>query len=169
MSNENGLEIERKFLIVMPDIAELSGIAGAEVSEITQTYLLAEPEVADRVRKRSYESKVVYTRTVKKRVSGMSAFEDEKVISEEEYTQLLVNADKSKIPVKKTRCAIPFKGHILEIDIYPFWHKQAVLEIELDSEQDTYCIPDYLKVIREVTGNRAYSNRALSGVIPDED
>ena len=83
--------------------------------------------------------------------------------------QVQVIIIKKKNKIKKTRYAIPIDHHIAEIDIYPFWKKQAVMEIELKSEDDSVTLPDFVEVLREVTGDRTYSNNALSKSVPAED
>ena len=162
-------EIERKYLIEMPDDALLTQEPGAEKSAIVQTYLTSPEGVTERVRRRDYGDRVVCYHTIKKRLSAMSAFEDESVISEAEYESLLTRTDKNKTPIIKTRYAIPHAGHVAEIDVYPFWKHQAVLEIELESEDTVVPFPPYLTLIREVTGDHAYSNNKLSVKIPEED
>ncbi len=69
----------------------------------------------------------------------------------------------------KTRYCIPYENHILEVDVCTFWKKQAFLEIELDSESEEYKIPDYINIIRDVTQNGEYTNKALAKLIPPED
>ena len=162
-------EIERKFLIAMPDMDVLRAQPGFGSSHIVQTYLVNPDGFTERVRMREYADRTVYYHTLKKRLSAASAYEDESEIDTTEYTSLLRRADTAKTPINKMRCTIPFKGHVCEIDIYPFWRKQAVLEIELSGEDEAYSIPSCIRVIREVTGNHAYSNNALSLVVPDED
>lgn len=162
-------EIERKYLIEMPDDALLMEQPGAEKSAIVQTYLTSPEGVTERVRRRDYGDRVVCFHTIKKRLSAMSAFEDESVIDEAEYESLLTRADKNKTPIIKTRYAIPYAEHVAEIDVYPFWKYQAVLEIELESEDTVVPFPPYLTLIREVTGDHAYSNNKLSVKIPEED
>ena len=71
--------------------------------------------------------------------------------------------------MEKTRVCVPHGDHLLEIDIYPFWKKQAVLEVELESEDTPLTLPPYITVLREVTGEKAYKNRALAAHIPEED
>ena len=63
--NKNGFEIERKFLIAMP---EQSLLAGAERSDIVQTYLLGAEGTTERVRARIYGDHTEYTHTTKKRI-----------------------------------------------------------------------------------------------------
>ena len=162
-------EIERKFLIEMPNRASLLSNRGAQESEILQTYLLSEKGVSARVRSRTTKGNTVYTHTEKIRISDLSHIENETEISEEEYLALLKKADPSCRSILKTRITFPHEGHLMEIDIYPFWTKQAVLEIELASEEEAFAIPKSLRVIREVSDDRRYKNRAMARTVPSED
>lgn len=163
------LEIERKWLIAYPDTAVLAVQPDASVSHIVQTYLIAEEGLSRRVRARTADHVTAYTRTTKRRINSMTADEDEAVIPVETYAALLREADPTCRPVEKTRWRIPFGRHVLEIDLYPFWRTQAVLEIELPSPDAPITLPPYLTVLREVTGNRAYSNHSLAREIPAEE
>ena len=161
-------EIERKFLIKMPDIGELACRDGCVITLIRQTYLVRE-DGSERVRARLYADKTVYTHTVKQRLSSLSAYEDERVIGKAEYLSLLNRRDPDRNDIYKTRLALPFDGHVFEIDVYPFWHRQAVMEVELAGEEEAVSFPPFVKIIREVSADRSYSNKSLSRKIPDED
>ena len=54
------------------------------------------------------------------------------------------------------------------MDVYPFWERTAILETELSDPTHHAEIPPFLTVIREVTGERAYTNRNLARRIPPE-
>ena len=159
------LEIERKWLIARPDEARLSAMSaqfGGSASHIVQTYLTSEAGVSRRVRARTADGITTYTCTAKRRIDRMTAEEDERIISPEEYAVLLKDADPACRPIEKTRFCIPFGGRTLEIDLYPFWPDRAVLEIELPSPDAPFSLPPSLMVLAEVTGNRAYSNHSLA-------
>lgn len=159
------LEIERKWLIRRPDETKLSAMAaetGGSISYIIQTYLAAEEGISRRVRARTVNGSTTYTCTAKRRLGPMTAEEDERIISSEEYAALLKDTDPACRPIEKTRICIPFEGRTLEIDLYPFWPDHAVLEIELPSPDASFTLPPELTVLAEVTGNRAYSNHSLA-------
>ncbi len=164
----NGFEIERKYLIRMPDPAFLA--AKARPSEIEQTYLLRPaPEINARVRKRGREGAWTYTHTQKIRVSELRRIEDEREISEEEYLALLQQADPEKNVIRKTRWVLPWRGQLFEIDVYPFWQRQAVMEIELENEEQAVELPPQIRILREVTDDWRYLNSALAVQIPPEE
>lgn len=160
-------EIERKYLIIRPADEYLSSLPR---TEITQTYLKNEKEgVTERVRKRGLDGSYVYTHTIKKRIDFMSSMEDEREIPEEKYLALLTRADTELNTIFKTRALIQKGGFTFEIDVYPFWHRQAVMEVELPSEETEFTLPETVTVLREVTGVRAYSNARMARQIPPED
>ncbi len=162
------VECERKFLIRYPEKEWLTAM-GAQKSLIEQTYLLSEKGVTERVRKRDFGGRTVYYYTKKVRISALSAEEYEKEIAKEEYEALLSRRDETSKTVEKERYALPFGKHILEIDIYPFWSRQAVLEVELASEDERFMLPDKIEIIREVSGEKAYKNAFLAKKIPNEE
>ena len=170
MGDENAyIETERKFLIKMPDTAVLMQQPGCRVSRITQTYLINGEHKTERIRKRVYEDRTVYTHTIKQRISPMSSIEDETEITHDEYKLLKQRRDPEKNKIRKQRFAIPYGGHTAEIDIFPFWTKQAMMEIELEGEADAAGLPPFVAVLREVTGDKRYSNNSMSRTIPPED
>ena len=161
-------EIERKFLIRMPDPAFLAETASP--SEIEQTYLLRPaPYINARIRKRGREGAWSYTHTEKIRLSDLSRIENEREIGEEEYRALLQQADPERHVIRKTRWVLPWKGQNFEIDVYPFWQRQAVMEIELEREEQAVDFPPQIRILREVTDDWRYLNSALAQSIPPEE
>ena len=163
------LEIERRFLIRRPSEQTLLGVLRATPREIRQTYLVA-PEgwSSERVRMSRTSSGVIYAHTRKCRLSRMAAIEEEAEITEAEYEELLQRADRSRRVLEKCRYTFTRGERTYEIDLYPFWRRCAILEVELPSEDALLPIPEELSVIREITGERCYSNHALALSVPDE-
>ena len=160
------LEIERKYLIAYPDTQVLRPRCSA-VYEMEQTYLHAAPGVTARVRRRVGE-KEEFFHTEKERVSDRTSVERERLITREEYEALLQTRDEKALSVSKTRYCLPHEGFTFEIDVYPFWEKVAVMEVELAREDQTFTMPEGITVIREVTNDRRMKNAALARHIPDE-
>lgn len=168
MENAIPLEIERRYLIRLPEESLLDRLARSR-DWIEQTYLLGEPELTERVRARTPaggESR--YTHTIKRRRSALVREETEEEIGEEEYRALLRRADPELSVIRKTRWCIPWEGHILEIDRYPFWSDRALLEAELREEGEALSLPPWINVVREVTEDWRYTNRALASRVPYE-
>ena len=163
------LEIERKYLIRYPDIQELERRSHAR-HQITQTYLKRASEDAPgvRVRKRITDGETRYIRTEKTRLTNMTRVEIETDLTETEYNEALKQADPDLRVIEKERWCVSFGGKVFEIDLFPFWTDRALLEIELESEDAPFAVPDFLHVIREVTDDRRYTNLAIARQIPEE-
>ena len=163
--NNNGYEIERKFLIRRPAAAWLE--ANCQGTDIIQTYLKAEATGrSDRVRRRAGKNGVVYTHTVKRRISDLRREEQEREISEGEYRALLQRADPERRSIEKRRYVLAYGGKDFEIDVYPFWQDRAVMESELADEEEAVALPPEIEIIKEVTRDRRYTNAALAREIP---
>ena len=192
--NHTNYEIERKFLIRMPDIEKLEKDPRIEKIRICQTYLkpgLHQPlekvfpaddpeedlqskiETAGkssnrRIRKWTENDKSKYIYTSKIKLSAIKRLETEFEIDAEQYRQLMQEKDPNSITLEKSRYRIYEKGFCFELDVFPFWKRQAYLEIELPSEDTSFDLPDFIEVIREVTEEEGYSNFALAHQIPPE-
>ena len=162
------IEIERKYVIALPDISEMSKFEDYSVSKITQDYLTSSPHVTHRVRKREYKDFAVYTETKKIRVDKMSSLEDEINITEEEYRELLKLKSPAHKTVNKIRHTFKYLNHLIEIDVYPEWKRSCILETELESREEEAAMPPFIKIIREVTGEKAYSNAGMARSFPEE-
>ena len=161
-------ETEHKYLIRYPDIEWLCRQDGARVREMLQTYLIAAPGETRRVRKVTESGKTSFYYTRKVRKSVLSAEEQEREISFAEYEDLLAERDPFGNDIRKTRYSFPYGGHIAEVDVYPFWHDRAVMEVEVRGERETVFLPREISVIREVSGDKRYKNVNLAKEIPDE-
>lgn len=160
------IEIERKYLIAYPDTELLRGMDGVRIWDITQTYLRAEAGVTARVRRIAEEDTVRFVYTAKRRISDLSAFEEERDLTYAEYEAYLLRADPERTPVSKIRYKIPSGELVWEIDVYPFWSDRAILEIELPDEKTEAPLPPFVTVYRDVSGDKRYKNASLAKSIP---
>lgn len=155
-------EIERKFLIAYPDLAKLEKLPNCQRVEIIQTYLTAPDGEESRVRQRGADGNYIYIQTTKKKVSDVKRVEVERRLTKDEYLRLLMDADPDCRPIRKTRYCLTYDNQYFEIDVYPFWDHQAILEIELSNEEAEIRFPAELKVIREVTEDDSFRNASLA-------
>jgi len=158
-------EIERKFLIEYPDMKILEKYPK---SEIAQTYLKTDDGFTSRVRARTSDGVTKYIFTEKKRVTDLKCIENEREISADEYKELLKLADPERMTVYKTRYCVPHNGRVVEVDIYPFWSDRAIAEVEMQDESEKVELPDFIKVIRDVTAEKAYKNASIAKKIPSD-
>ena len=155
-------EIERKYLIEYPEISALEALPNCEKVEIIQTYLQADHDDEVRIRQRGSRGNYIYFETRKKTISGLKRIEIERRLTKDEYLERLMDADPTRMPIRKDRYCLADGNQYFEIDIYPFWNDQAILEIELSDPEEEIRFPKMLKVIREVTEDEAYKNDSLA-------
>ena len=70
-------------------------------------------------------------------------------------------------PLYKVRWSFPYGGHTIEIDCYPFWENEAILEVELSSPEETFTLPPEIEVLAEVTDDPTLKTRALALAMSD--
>lgn len=146
------LEIERKYLVTNTDfLKELKG------KRITQGYLSTDPARTVRVRIKGTQGFI----TIKGQSteSGLTRYEWEKEISIVEAEELL----ELSLPgvIDKTRYEIAIEKHTWEVDVFHGTNNGLIIaEIELETEDETFSIPDW--IAQEVTGDNRYYNSYLS-------
>lgn len=163
------LEIERKFLIRQS--AELFDKC-SEKTDIVQTYLVkTDPSVQRRVRSMTSNGSTKYFYTEKRFLSASTREENEREISCEEYEMLRSEADTELVPIIKTRHILIYNSQRFEIDCYPFSDSLASMELELSDVHQVIYFPPFADIIKEVTGDKQYSNAALAknGCFPEEE
>ncbi|MGI6695063.1 MAG: AAA family ATPase [Christensenellales bacterium] len=156
------LEVERKFLIQMPNLHKLERLPACTRVNIVQTYLKSPAGEEVRIRQRGTDRHFIYFKTIKRAVSPGKRVEVETRLNQVEYLQHLIYADPQYRQIQKTRYCLSRNGTYYEIDIYPQLSDRAILEVELRDEHQPVSIPKLFKVIREVTGEEAYLNRNIA-------
>ena len=148
------IEESRKYIV------EMQGeIEGAVKSEITQTYLVAEPNCEVRLRRREWQGKSFFIHTTTKRISQNEQLVTERQISKNLYTSLLQQADPYRQTIEKTRCSFIWKGQYFELDSYKTPCKGLViLETKDVAEGEAVKFPPFLRVLEDITGNKRYYN-----------
>jgi CYTH domain-containing protein/predicted ATPase len=157
------LEVERKFLLAgVPALERLP--VHYEPINIEQRYLLGREGETERVRRRwRNDGGALYYHTVKQPVRNGERIEEEELISEQRYSELLRRVDPEREPVIKTRCTFLYKERYFELDIFQGRHSGlALLEVELDATAEEICLPPFLSIAKEVTSDAAYSNSEMA-------
>ena len=155
-------EIERKFLVSYPDVAWLESLPNCDRVEIVQTYLRSDPDFEVRVRERRSGDDCLYYLTEKRLASGQKRLATQRRLNYGEYRMLLMQADPARREISKTRYCLTYQGQYFEIDLFPCWDDQAIVEIELSSKDTPVVFPPEMHVLREITGDPKYRNAAIA-------
>ena len=158
------MEIERKYLIKHPNLKALEKLPNCQKVDIMQIYLQSGSSEETRIRQRGQDGNYIYFKTTKRKVSDGKRIEIEERLTQEEFLSLMQQADPACRPIRKQRYCLSENGLYYEIDIYPEWQHQAILEVELHDEKQEIVFPDCVTVIREVTNEDAFSNHSLAKI-----
>lgn len=148
------IEEERKYIV------EVTGeLPDSIVSEITQTYLVAEPGCEVRLRRRGWSGKFVNVHTNKKRVSGEEEIVTERQVSNALYESLLQQADPYRQTIHKLRRSFIWKGQFFELDTYlkPV-DNLVILETKGIARHEDVRFPPFIRVVKDITGDTNYYN-----------
>ena len=145
------IEIERKFLVKEKPFS----IAKRSL-KINQGYIINEKSKVIRVREKGDD----YFLTIKGNNIGISRLEYDFPISKEDAKELIFHFCKTTL-IEKTRHYIKHKGHTWEVDEFHGKNNGLIVaEIELESEDEKFEIPDW--VGEEVTQDDRYYNMNLA-------
>ena len=145
------IEIERKFLVKEKPFS----IAKRSL-KINQGYIINEKSKVIRVREKGDD----YFLTIKGNNIGISRQEYDFPISKEDAKELIFHFCKTTL-IEKTRHYIEHKGHTWEVDEFHGKNNGLIVaEIELESEDEKFEIPDW--VGEEVTQDDRYYNMNLA-------
>ena len=153
------IEEERKYVV------EIMGTLPEDCieSEISQVYLKGYADAEERLRKRSWGKKAVYVHTTKKKTSENEELVTERQINQNLYEIMLPLADPERNAIHKLRHSFIWKGQYFEIDSYlEQLEGLTILETKGIVEGEPVKLPPFLKVVKDVTGNKDYYNYNLA-------
>lgn len=147
-----GIEIERKFLVKKDKWAQ---VVKVEKSLFRQGYMISDSQKTVRVRLTDTEAFL----TIKGQSVGTARHEFEYNIPAEDARHMLDNLCISEL--SKIRYFIPHDGHTWEVDEFLGQNEGLIVaEIELDSEDEPFSLPDW--VDKDVTSEKKYTNSNLA-------
>lgn len=156
------MEERRRYLVEVPEDA-VASMRFRKV-EIMQTYLPSDGDKEVYVRQRGIDGEFSFTKTVYYDTRDpASSIELESRIEGDEYAKSLIAADSRMAQIRKNRyCYVDQDRHYLKIDFYYGTPGYALLEAEVRNKNDKVNLPDWAKVVREVTNDPRFSNYEIS-------
>ena len=91
----------------------------------------------------------------------------EERLTRREFRDLLLQADPEYRTLRKDRWCLSENGLYYNIDIFPEWDDRALLEVELYGADDRVVFPEGIEVIREVTGEKEFTNPEIARIRKD--
>lgn len=150
---------ERKYIVEVTGDTPEDGTH----SEITQTYLKAEPGVETRLRRRGWMGNFVNVHTMKRRISPQEEIVTERQINNHLYETMMGLADPERQTIRKKRYSFIYKGQYFELDNYQDQLEGLViLETKGITEHKSVKFPPFLRVVEDITGDARYYNYNLA-------
>lgn len=152
------IEEERKYIV------EVTGeVPNAIECEIIQTYLVAEPGVEARLRRRSCDGHWLNVLTTKKPVENHEMIETDRQVSNALYETMLRQADPYRHAIHKHRQSFIWLGQYFELDTYlDQLQGLVILETKGVAQSERVNFPPFLKVVADITGDQRYYNYNLA-------
>lgn len=145
------IEEERKYIV------ELTGeLPECIESEITQTYLVAEPGCEVRLRHRVEDCNATNVHTTRRRISDTEELVTERIITNNLYEIMLQQADPYRRTIVKNRKSFIWQGQFFELDTYKKPIDIMILETKGIISHDDLKLPPCLKIVEDITGNKKY-------------
>ena len=153
------IEEERKFIVeITAPLPE-----DCTESEITQTYLQGYPNAEERLRKRCWGRKQVFVHTTKKQTAENEELVTERQINQNLYEMMLPLADPARHTIHKLRHSFIWRGQYFEIDSFlDELDGLTILETKGIAEGEELKVPPFLKLVKDVTGDKDYYNYNLA-------
>lgn len=152
------IEEERKYIVEI--IGELPECTE---SIITQTYLVGDPGAEIRLRRREWAGKSANILTTKTKVSQTEELVTERQIANNLYESMLQQADPYRHTIHKLRKSFIWKGQYFELDSYQgALDGLVILETKGIRCHEDVKFPPFLRVIKDITGNKDYYNYTLA-------
>ncbi|TDC68307.1 hypothetical protein E1200_12090 [Actinomadura sp. GC306] len=158
------VEIERKFLLgAEPDWSH-PALRGADVIEYEQIYLKVDGPDQLRIRRGVSRSCTAYRLARLHRLSDGVREVEEKELGGEEYETLRRDRDPSREIISKMRHCFDWRGQFFELDTIrrPASRACFLLELQVESMEQSISLPDFLVIDREVTTDVSFSNAMIA-------
>lgn len=149
---------ERKYIV------EVTGEMPESIdTDITQTYLISDPDCEVRLRRRDHNGQIQNIHTTTKRISQTENIITERIVNNNLYESLLKQADPYRTTINKKRKSFIWQGQHFELDTYAEPHEGLViLETKGNKCHEDINFPPFLNVIKDITGNQDYYNYNLA-------
>lgn len=153
--------LERRWRIGVPPLPHLLDALKAESVTIELTFLCG-LEGERSIGKRIHCEGTTFFTTMRS-VSDTTCAENNRVIGESEFRTLEAQRDPNRRTIVKTRWRFTFKGTRFALDLFADPPGIALLESEpVDPELDVTLPRDFLDILEEVTGDKAYDQNRLA-------
>lgn len=162
----DGTPVEKfhKYLIEVDDalLEKLKSEANYSTSHIVQHYLTSDNGNERRIRRRERDGDVMFSYSEANYLATNERIKVDRVLTERQYNDYGHQIDKSLNVTDKMRYAFINNNSFFKLDVFDFDKTKGLLSTETGPEDTEVKLPEYVKVIKDVTGDINYKNYYLA-------
>jgi len=164
LGDEKPIEVFKKYLVEVDEdtIEKIKAEQNLMSVKITQNYLISNGAVERRIRKREKNGNTLYYYSESQTISTRERIKKDRILSERQYFEYINDIDKDIPAIEKDRYSFIYKDHFFKLDIFDFDKSKGLLNIQMPDNENEVEIPEYIKVIKDVTDNLDYKNHSLA-------
>ena len=157
-------ETYRKYLIEVDDglLERVRSEANYSTSHIIQHYLRSDGGYERRIRMRERDDGIMYIYTEANYISGNERVKVDRVLTERQYKDFFHQIDPELNVIDKTRYSFIHDKLFYKLDVFNFDTSRGILSVDQPADGHDVVLPDYIKVIKEVTDDKNYKNYYLA-------
>lgn len=161
-----GKPVERfnKYLIDVNDdvIRKMMAEDNYSTSHIVQHYLLSNDDYERRIRRREKDGDVLYSYSQAHYLSTNERIKTDQVLTERQYRDYFPEIDPKLNILDKERHSFIYNDVFYKLDIFDFDRSKGILSIDSPADENEVKMPEYIHVIKDVTGDVNYKNYYLA-------
>lgn len=162
----DGSPVEKfhKYLIEVDDelLERLKSEANYSTSHIVQHYLTSDNGVERRIRRRDRDGDIMFSYSEANYLATNERIKIDRVLTERQYNDYGNQIDRSLNVTDKMRYAFINNGSFFKLDVFDFDKTKGLLSTETKKDVSEVKLPEYVKVIKDVTGDKNYKNYYLA-------
>lgn len=164
LGDNSPVEKFNKYLIEVDDnlLKKFESEANYSTSHILQHYLKPGDGHERRIRMRQTGDVIMYTYSDAKYLSNNERIKTDRVLTEKQYKDYFIQVDKNLNVLDKMRYSFIAGNEFFKVEVFDFDKTKGILSVDVPVDGHEVKIPDYIKIIKDVTNDMAYKNYYLA-------
>jgi len=164
LGDEKPVEVFKKYLVEVDNdtIEKIKLEQNLSFFKITQNYLRSNGPIERRIRKREKNGSTLYYYSESQTISTSERIKKDRILSERQYFEYVNEIDKDIPAIEKERYSFIYNNHFFKLDIFDFDKSKGLLAIQIPEIAEEAKMPEYIKVIKDVSENVYYKNHNLA-------
>ncbi|MDO4378166.1 MAG: AAA family ATPase [Erysipelotrichia bacterium] len=164
LGDEKPIEVFKKYLVELNDevLEKVKGEKNISCVHILQHYLKSTPPMEKRIRRREKDGNTLYYYSEATMLTANKRIKRDRIISERQYIDYSLEIDPQLKMIDKERYGFIYNNHFFKLDVFSFDKSKALLSVQVPTENEKIIVPDYFRIIKDVTDNPDYKNYYLA-------